>query len=170
MQTPYTKASLATMKDTTEVSLMDFLALKKTLCWWLRVWYEVHLIRYTRPTRIEYHDYYRVALSGCQYSEYFDVLTSRLSSNLFTNEINSNWELWLFFSYYTNPCKFDWLIIFLLYQWRIRKFKNGGGGIIIVFEVWRLFWCPFTHIPYAFVVRVENKMHIVKLHVNYSKV
>ena len=32
MQTPYTKASLATMKDTTEVSLMDFLALKKTLC------------------------------------------------------------------------------------------------------------------------------------------
>ena len=30
----------------------------------------------------------------------------------------------------------------------------------IIFEVWRLFVCPFTH-TLCFVLRVENKMHIV---------
>ena len=39
-------------------------------------------------------------------------------------------------------------------QWRIQGFKNWGGGC---FEVWRLIWCP-SYIPYAFVVRAENKI------------
>ena len=32
-------------------------------------------------------------------------------------------------------------------QWRIQKFKNRGARSRrgIVFEVWRLFWYPFTH-------------------------
>ena len=51
--------------------------------------------------------------------------------------------------------------MFVMSRGGCRNFKTGGGAV--GFWVWRLFWCPFTYISYLSVVRVENKIHIVKI-------
>ena len=49
-----------------------------------------------------------------------------------------------------------WLNLDFFSGWS-RNLRTMGRGII--FEVWRLFWCPFTH-TLCVVVRVENEVHI----------
>ena len=48
---------------------------------------------------------------------------------------------------------------------RIQEFQNRGArsrcGRIL--GVWGLLWCPFTHIFYVFVVRVQNEIYIVNI-------
>ena len=53
-------------------------------------------------------------------------------------------------------------------QWRIQKFKNREARSRRGIVFGDCFDAP-SHIPYAFVVRVENKIHIETLHVDYNK-
>ena len=58
-------------------------------------------------------------------------------------------------------------------QWRIQNFKNGRGGVrpgVLQFLRSEDCFDAPSLIPYAFVVRVENKIYIVTLHVDYNKV
>ena len=59
---------------------------------------------------------------------------------------------------------FESIYLYLLdlnpHQWRIQEFKNRGA--LYCFSSEDCFDAP-SHIPYAFVVRVENKIHIVNI-------
>ena len=59
---------------------------------------------------------------------------------------------------------FPYQILIYIYQEQIQEFQNRGHCPVVVefFGVWGLFGAP-SHIPYLFVMSVENKRHIVNI-------